>query len=577
MYLDSQAPELMARLQRLAQRCVETETVTILGVPYLRIVFADGDELYVTELGLPYLEIIAPENVWLDKAHLAGNCHKLAGTSTVYRILPRNNPLKKEVVLKWNRMGQDVPGETRLLFPSAFNSPFEEFSLLLDLRQTRVARRGAVLPQKPLAIYIPHETSEPWQLGRKDSLMPEHQDIEIDRAKSYAVIYEWIKGLDLVQAHDQGLLSAEDVERITTEVDGILASEGYVVADRKPQHIIVRPHGEAKLRADKNGRPVMALIDFELLKRTPDFERLRRANSRREYLERQAHRFERSPRSMPTNLHASHHLGVDYVYGLVEGTDAELWVVGKDPALFEYFRPEKWRRTPRTKLSNVNQTYHTRTKDDINMVWKVSRVGEIACVDPSSETNRAIHTHGFNSPFEEARLAIEFARRGIGAIYPRAIYMTGHRSQMLDILADGRRYETHRHMNTPLGRPILRPDRDYITLWGYWNGLDQDLCIDDDHHLTPISAFLAFHHRYISEEQYLSLLKRQAERLAAAGFEDLNLKGSHLILSLSEDRRLMLDDAGLPLVRMCNFELVREITPTAHPPEPEMTEPVTAL
>lgn len=577
MKSDLDSPELQARLERLAQGCVLTEDVTILGVAYLRIVFADGDELFLTEYGRPCLEIVAPENVWLDKVHLAANCHKLAGTSTVYRILPRNNPLKKEVVLKWNRMGQDVPGETHLLFPSAFNSPFEEFSLLLDLRRTRVARRGGVVPQKPLAIYIPHETSEPWQLGRKDSLMPEHQDIEIDRSKSYAVIYEWIKGLDLMQAHDGGLLSLAEVERFTNEVDDILAGEGYVVADRKPQHIIVRPHGESALRCDRTGRPVMALIDFELLKRTPDFERRRRASSRREYLERQAHRFERTSPTMPPHLYAARHLGVDYVYGPVEGTDAELWVVGRDPALFDYFRPEKWRRTPRTKLSSVNQTYLTRSKDDINVVWKVSRVGEIACFDPSSETNRAIHAHGFNSPFEEVRLALELARRGIGASYPRAIYMTGHRSQMHDLLADSRRYETHRHLETPLGQPILRPDRDYITLWGYWNGLDQDLCADDNHHLTPISAFLAFHHHYISEAEYMVLLERQADRLAAAGFEDLNFKGSHLVLSLSEDRCLLLDDSGLPLIRMCNFELVREIAPPACPPDPEMAGPVTAL
>ena len=34
-------------------------------------------------------------------------------------------------------------------------------------------------------------------------------------------------------------------------------------------------------------------------------------------------------------------MGVDYVYGEVESTGGALWVVGRDPVLFDYFLPEK--------------------------------------------------------------------------------------------------------------------------------------------------------------------------------------------------------------------------------------------
>ena len=46
-------------------------------------------------------------------------------------------------------------------------------------------------------------------------------------------------------------------------------------------------------------------------------------------------------------------------------------------------------------------------------------------------------------------------------------------------------------------------------------------------------------------------------RLAAAGIEDLSLRGNHLLLSIDRRQQLALDDKGLPLVRVCNFELLQ--------------------
>ena len=48
-------------------------------------------------------------------------------------------------------------------------------------------------------------------------------------------------------------------------------------------------------------------------------------------------------------------------------------------------------------------------------------------------------------------------------------------------------------------------------------------------------------------------------KLAASGFEDLSLRGNHLLLSFDTSDRLAKDDDGEPLVRICNFELIGRI------------------
>ena len=45
--------------------------------------------------------------------------------------------------------------------------------------------------------------------------------------------------------------------------------------------------------------------------------------------------------------------------------------------------------------------------------------------------------------------------------------------------------------------------------------------------------------------------------LTEKGIEDLNPTARHLLLSLDRSGRLVLEDTGLPAVRICNFELLR--------------------
>jgi hypothetical protein len=61
----------------------------------------------------------------------------------------------------------------------------------------------------------------------------------------------------------------------------------------------------------------------------------------------------------------------------------------------------------------------------------------------------------------------------------------------------------------------------------------------------------------ISEETAASVLAAARERLETAGFEDLNLKADHLLLSFTPENQLVLRQPGTPDFRLCNFELVR--------------------
>ncbi len=178
-----------------------------------------------------------------------------------------------------------------------------------------------------------------------------------------------------------------------------LAQKGYQVADMKPQHVILRPQPDGTLLRDRNGQLVYALIDYELLHRTPEHEQAVRSATRRFYLKHMARRFDTPSGSpIPSHLKAVNILGVDYIFGHAESTGGLLWVVGRDPDLFNYFLPERWRRTPKTLLSDHNQVYYTKTKDDINLVWRVSRMGDLPWTYGPSFRKQAIHEHG-SSPW----------------------------------------------------------------------------------------------------------------------------------------------------------------------------------
>ena len=137
-------------------------------------------------------------------------------------------------------------------------------------------------------------------------------------------------------------------------------------------------------------------------------------------------------------------MGVDYVYGQVESTGGALWVVGRDPMLFDYFLAREMATDSHARRSATSQEmYETVTNDNVHLVWRVSRVGQVPDADPFVRREARILSHGYNSPFEEFSIAMELSRKGIETTYPRAIYMTGHRSTVSSALVDNSRYESH--------------------------------------------------------------------------------------------------------------------------------------
>jgi len=540
--------------------------ITVLGVKYLHLRMKDGSDLYVTEFGLPFTKCLMPDSHWNDDAWMKEHSTRLRGTSAVYRVRTKEvDGHSREIVLKWNRMGQDIPGETRSLDAdnAEFNSPFMEFSLLIELRDSRHESPGQLRTHKPLAIYVPRKYVAGEQLGRRrhkmEAIQRNHEEIELDWNRNYAVIYEWIKGTDAGDACRDGLIDADFLHNLMEQSVEDLKAKGYTVSDHKPQHLIVRKdEGNGGLVKSDDGTTLYGLVDFELLKRTPEREQAIRAEKRHDYLVRQAHRFE-SRDTFPQNLMQVNIMGVDFVFGEVESTGGALWVVGRDPMLFDYFLPEKWRRTPRTKISSSHQqTYATITKDNVHLVWRVSRVGQLPDADPYVRSEGRILAHGYNSPFEEFAIAMELSHQGIETTYPRAIYMTGRRTTIGSTLVDDSRYESHTGMETIFGQPILSRDREYLSIWGYWNAPDDLLAEKDEPIYKGIDALAAYREQWLTKSEYFKVMRVTKKRLAAAGIEDLSLRGNHLLLSIDREQKLARDKQGLPLVRICNFELLRK-------------------
>jgi len=545
--------------------------MSLLGVNYFRIKTGDGGDLYLTRFGAPFWRNLLPEN-WHARDWFEAKGERLEGTSMVYKVPTRVvDGTALNLVVKWSRVGEVVPMDTFTInkfIHAEFNSPFEEFSVLTELRKGDSGPAGIrIHTQRPLAIYVPSQRLQLWQTGRSEdkinAKIARHPGVEIDILRQYVVLYGWIKGRDAVETaeffHLEGKRRSEFLALTTSLVTHELWQKGYRVVDMKPQHIILRPGANQSLLRDRNGQFAYALVDYELLERTPEHEQAVRTANRQLYLKHMAKRFEADvAKPLPAHLQATNILGADYVCGRAESTGGMLWVVGKDPDLFNYFLPERWRRTPKQQLSARNQTFYTRTKDNINLVWKVSRMGD----PPPRLTNpeakkEAAREYGFNSPFEEFAFALELGRNGVKTVYPRAIYMTGRSRKQTSPDADDRRYAELAHLRTPEGDLLVRKEYDYITIWGFWNGPDELLAVADGSFYHAVNAKRALADKLISKQLLAELLQLKAERLARCGFEDLNPKPDHLLISFDPSNKLVIGSFGKPEARLCNFELVR--------------------
>lgn len=551
---------------------VEPDVLNVLGVDYAHSVTSDGGDLYLTRFGRAFSDLLQPEN-WREPTWFASHRQRLAGTSVVYKLPTK--PIKGrqlDLVVKWCRVGEEVPYDTFtfLKFIEAeFNGPFEEFSLLMELRAQTF--RPRVRTQRPLGIYVPKERLKLWQTGRSAAKIERHQakyrDVELDMFRQYILIYQWVDGPSAVEALEQVEPDLEKrrnaLERLTHRAKDDLARRGFFVIDHKPVHFILRKRPDGSLLRDPTtGEFAYALVDFELLNRTADHQREVQAARRAGYLKGQRDRFNPPCSSeFPTHLRAVQVLGVDYVCGPADSTHGMLWVVGRNPELFDYFIPERWRRTTRRRLSETNETFFTRTKDAINLVWKVSRVGELPAVDPKTGAGSRLLAFGYNSPFEEFSIALDLAAKGVPATYPRAIYMCGIESDRpADYAPDHRRYQTHARLQTPDGRPLLSAEHNYLTVWGYWNGVDEVLAAQDRPYCEGINIGEARAKGLVSPDVCEKVEELVRRRVHECGYDYVEMKESHLLLSLRTDGSLIREEDGLPSVRLSNFEALRRRT-----------------
>ncbi len=547
--------------------------VRLLGVNYIHITLPDKSELYLTEHGLPFLEHIHPDN-WYEPDWFKKHRQPLLGTGTVYRIPTRPVPGHKcrsiDLVIKWSRMGQDVPLDTFTLnqaINAEFNTPFEEFSLVEELRAGAYGRSDLrILTQRPMAIYVPSERMQLWQTGRSRwkilSKIKYHACIEIDILRSYIMIYSWIKGVDAAQVARAGMypgLSQEQsLKEFTDRTVRDLEDKGFFVADHKPSHLILRVGNERIVRK-RNGDFAYGLVDYELLSRTDEHQAYAKAASRSRYLHLQRDRF--SPPAdvtLPPHLHRARLMDIDYIAGRAESTAGVLWVVGKDPRLFEYFLPERWRKKL-FPLSGSARTWYTQTKDGVHLVWKISRVGE---EPPGRDTDPRwpnLCRHGYNSPFEEFALAMEMTGKGIRTSYPRAIYVTGQGDVSTSGVTDQRRFQQMQGLTGPDGQPVLRIGHDYITIWGYFRGHEDSCAAEATVLYSPIGAGQAHAKALMTDDELQELVQRHLDRLRAAGYEDLNFEPDHILLSYMPGGDFQRDDNGYIATRHCNLEMIRRL------------------
>ncbi|MGA0333633.1 MAG: hypothetical protein ACO3N7_05000 [Kiritimatiellia bacterium] len=264
------------------------------GVPYIRNPDEEGGFLYVTRWGWHHLSHLRPENWFRDRNFVRQGRRLRGSTGTVYYYpsFPEGAaPL--DLLLKVSRVAENVPGELAGEFPelmakggASFNSPFEEFGMVEELRNSNFGPPNLhIRTKRPMAIYCAPRDLPAWQLGRRKSdflshltlmekdqeTVPEGMRIHLLENRQYFALYAWVPGLDAQAAMEQGLLSEKELENLSARVNGELELKGFRILDNKPKHFILRqgPDGDLIRHGD---RLIYVQIDFELLQRTEAYQ-----------------------------------------------------------------------------------------------------------------------------------------------------------------------------------------------------------------------------------------------------------------------------------------------------------------
>lgn len=267
---------------------------TVLGVDYNYLNLGLDGDLYITSFGWPFLKYLTPDRWYLNRRFAQVGRRQPDGVGSVYRVPVRNDRNEGiDLIVKFSRFAQctllyansdrplNVSSSTAM--NAHINSPFEEFTVLLNLRRHgRILGRTSLLTKRPLAIYSPPELYSIAKLGRSQWRFDRCQDaiqrdqnrmktpvpVQLDIQKDYILLYHWVKGENAQEMHNQGLLSREEVASLMLRVDNDIKEQGFRVLDNKPQHIILRKRSNGELLR-RNDALVYALVDFELLEFKP--------------------------------------------------------------------------------------------------------------------------------------------------------------------------------------------------------------------------------------------------------------------------------------------------------------------
>jgi hypothetical protein len=567
-----------------------TALVNVLGVVYLHTKTEDGGDLYLTRFAEPHKEQLDINN-WYEDEWFTQNRVRLLGTSSVYRVPTRPvNGSSLDLVVKNCRVGEDVPINTHTLeeyLGAEFNSPWEEFALVMEMADKQVGQRfNWIRAQRPLAIYVPPQKMQLWQSGRSRSkinrIRARHPGIDIDILKQYKLVYEWIRGKNLIELFECITLEMPDtvhhLQTLHKKAFADLSKKGYLMADMKPEHVILDEEDCERIESMNNAQEQVdtiyrlleggkySVIDYELLFRTPEHEDRVKASRRHSYLDDMRDRM--NPTPLPSHLSRTEIFGVPYIFGRAESTGGRMWVVGRNARLFDYFLPERWRKTPSLGLSADNEVYYTVTKDNIHLVWETSRVGEIPTDKKySPDEIERIRQYGINSPFEEFAISEILNRIGIHAVYVRAVYTTG--SFKVEISQDPRKYQSHAGLKDEEGNSVLDVQHNYITIRGFYNGPDEWVSQHEGALLTPMDFARATKKKIITEAQSSALLEKTIDRLRAAGYDGSLLKPNDLLISLDPKNRIVLAPDNDPDVIICNFEMIWSLTDPDCSPVPK--------
>ena len=556
--------------------------INLLGVVYAQTRMSDEGDLYLTEFGLQYSDLLDIRN-WYEREWFKTQRVRLSGTSSVFRVPTKEvNGRQLLLVVKNNRFGEDVPFDTHTLsefINAEFNSPWEEFALTFELRENKFGSSDvSIKTQQPLAIYVPPEELQLWQTGRSrekiNKITLKYPNINLDILRQYKMVYKWIDGLNIVEILKKIGVTGPDLHEhlaiMTDKGSHDLDAKGFIMADMKPSHIIIDER-HVKVIDDMGNEGTddcrnkqteflhslvedghYSVVDYELLTRTSPHEQQVKKQRRHHYLDDQRDRFQKA--TLPPFLVQDEIFGVPYVHGHVESTGGLLWVVGCNPRLYDYFLPERWRKTPCQSFSKKHEVFYTVTKDNIHIVWKTSRLGEEPQPNGGENNKRILREYGFNSPFEEFAIAHHLTENGIPTIYVRAIYMTG--STKTELPSDTKHYASHGNISALDNETILRKNHDYITIQGYYNGSDTWVASHEGQLCTPFDLERAGNEGILAPDECLRLLEVTRSRLKNVGYDGSLLALNDILIALNPQGKIIEDSEHIPEARICNFELI---------------------